>query len=72
DSGAGTITHTYDLLDRLTQEQTPEGTITYTYDAASRRATAQVGLIRFGGHLLKGSYDVHNGRNETPAASPAV
>jgi RHS repeat-associated protein len=42
DSGAGTITHTYDLLDRLTQEQTPEGTITYTSDAASRRATAQV------------------------------
>jgi hypothetical protein len=29
-------------------------------------------LIRFGGHLLKGNYDVHNGSNEKPAAPPAV
>jgi hypothetical protein len=29
-------------------------------------------LIRFGGHLLKGRYDVHNGRGNEPAASPAV
>ncbi len=42
DSGAGTITRTYDLLDRLTQEVTPEGTVSYTYDAANRRATMTV------------------------------
>jgi RHS repeat-associated protein len=42
DSVAGTLTPTFDLLDRLTQEASPEGTITYTYDAADRRATMQV------------------------------
>ena len=41
-SGAGTISRTFDLLGRLTQEVTPEGTINYTYDAAGRRATMQV------------------------------
>jgi hypothetical protein len=29
-------------------------------------------LIRFGGHLPKGGYDVHNGGNEKPTASSAV
>jgi RHS repeat-associated protein len=42
DSGAGTISRTYDLLDRLTQETTPEGTVSYTHDAADRRATMTV------------------------------
>lgn len=42
DSGAGTISRTFDLLDRITQEVTPEGTINYTYDGANRRATMQV------------------------------
>lgn len=37
-----TITRTYDGLDRLTQEVTPQGTINYTYDNASRRATMTV------------------------------
>jgi RHS repeat-associated protein len=37
-----TITRTYDGLDRLTQEVTPEGTVNYTYDNASRRATMTV------------------------------
>jgi YD repeat-containing protein len=45
DSGAGTIGRTYDLLDRLTQETTPEGTVSYTHDAADRRATMTVGAI---------------------------
>lgn len=36
------ITRTYDNLDRLRTETTPEGTITYTYDAADRRATMTV------------------------------
>jgi RHS repeat-associated protein len=42
DSVAGTIERTYDLLDRLTEEITPEGTLTYTYDDASRRASMTV------------------------------
>ena len=42
DSAAGTISRTFDLLDRITQEVTPEGTINYTYDTANRRATMQV------------------------------
>jgi uncharacterized protein RhaS with RHS repeats len=42
DSVAGTIVRTYDLLDRLTEEETPEGTIDYTYDAAGRRAVSSV------------------------------
>jgi hypothetical protein len=32
-----------------------------------------MGLIRFGGHLPKGGYDVHNGEfQQEPAAPPAV
>jgi RHS repeat-associated protein len=42
DSGAGTITRTFDLLDRLTEEETPEGTVAYTYDDAGRRSTMTV------------------------------
>ncbi len=37
-----TITRTYDGLDCLTQEVTPQGQIDYTYDNASRRATMTV------------------------------
>jgi RHS repeat-associated protein len=37
-----TITRTYDGLDRLTQETTPQGTVTYGYDAASRRTAMTV------------------------------
>ncbi len=42
DSSGGTITPTYDNLDRLTGETTPQGSISYTYDAAGRRTTMQV------------------------------
>jgi RHS repeat-associated protein len=42
DSIAGTIERTYDLLDRLTEEVTPEGTVSYTYDDAGRRASMTV------------------------------
>ena len=32
-----------------------------------------LGLIRFRGHILKGGYDVHDGRDEAgPAGTPAV
>jgi len=42
DSANGTISRVYDLLDRLTQETTPQGVVNYSYDAASRRATMTV------------------------------
>ncbi|HEY6971171.1 MAG TPA: RHS repeat-associated core domain-containing protein [Candidatus Angelobacter sp.] len=42
DSVAGTITRTYDNLDRLTSETTPQGSITYGYDNAGRLTSMQV------------------------------
>ena len=42
DSVGGTITRTYDGLDRLTSETTPEGSVSYTYDAAGRRTSLTV------------------------------
>jgi RHS repeat-associated protein len=39
DSSSGTITRTYDGLDNLLSETTPQGTVSYTYDAANRRST---------------------------------
>jgi YD repeat-containing protein len=41
-TGAGTLTRSYDGLDRLTSETTPKGTVSATYDTASRRATMTV------------------------------
>jgi YD repeat-containing protein len=54
DTAAGTITRTFDGLDRLTQETTPQGTVDYTYDAASRRATMTVA----GHSAVSYAYDV--------------
>jgi YD repeat-containing protein len=42
DSIAGIITRTYDGLDRLTSEITPQGSVSYTYDAAGRRTSLAV------------------------------
>jgi RHS repeat-associated protein len=42
DSIAGTISRSYDGLDRLMDEQTPQGEVSYSYDAAGRRSTMQV------------------------------
>ena len=42
DSLNGTLTLTYDSLDRLIQEVTPQGTVSYGYDAASRRSAMTV------------------------------
>ena len=42
DSGAGTITRTYDILNRLITESTPQGAISYTSDALGRRQMMQV------------------------------
>jgi RHS repeat-associated protein len=42
DSVSGTITRTYDSLDRMTSETTPQGSISYSYDAAGRRTSMTV------------------------------
>lgn len=42
DSVTGTIVRSYDGLNRLSSEQTPQGTVSYSYDAASRRQTMTV------------------------------
>jgi RHS repeat-associated protein len=42
DSLSGTITRTYDNLNRLTAETTPQGSVSYTYDAANRRTAMTV------------------------------
>lgn len=42
DSTSGTIVRTYDDLDRLISESSPQGTVKYTYDAASRRTSLTV------------------------------
>ncbi|HVN63162.1 MAG TPA: RHS repeat-associated core domain-containing protein, partial [Candidatus Binataceae bacterium] len=42
DSIAGAITRSYDGLDDLTSETTPQGAIGYTYDSARRRQTMTV------------------------------
>ncbi|MFQ5683983.1 MAG: hypothetical protein ACE5HC_12005 [Candidatus Binatia bacterium] len=36
------MTRTYDGLDRLTSETTPQGSVSYTYDAAGRRTSMTV------------------------------
>lgn len=42
DSAAGTLTATFDDLDRLVTEATPQGTVSYTYDSGVRRKTMTV------------------------------
>ena len=42
DSQNGTVLRTFDGLNRLTEETTPQGSISYSYDAAGRRMTALV------------------------------
>jgi RHS repeat-associated protein len=42
DSIAGTIARTYDGLDDLTDEQTPQGEVSYAYDSARRRTSMTV------------------------------
>lgn len=37
DSAGGTLTRSYDGLDRLTEETTPQASVSYAYDAANRR-----------------------------------
>ena len=68
DSTAGLITRTYDGLNRLTSEQTPQGTVGYTYDAASRRATMTVP----GQALISYSYDNGNRLTQITQGSSIV
>lgn len=42
DSAAGTVTSTYDDLDRLISETSAQGSVSYTYDAADRRTSMTV------------------------------
>jgi RHS repeat-associated protein len=42
DALAGTIARSYDGLDRLTGEQSPQGDVTYSYDNANRRTSMTV------------------------------
>jgi YD repeat-containing protein len=42
DSIAGTISRTYNLLDNLKSETTPQGEVSYSYDVASRRNSMSV------------------------------
>ncbi len=42
DSIAGTIARSYDGLDNLTDEQTPQGEVAYGYDTAGRRTPMSV------------------------------
>ncbi len=43
DSISGTTTRTYDGLDRMLSETTPQGMVSYTYDADERRTSVTVG-----------------------------
>lgn len=42
DSISGTVSRTYDSLDRLSSESTPQGTVIYSYDLAGRKKTMTV------------------------------
>lgn len=42
DSVGGSVSRSYDDLDRLTSETTPKGSVSYGYDAASRRTSMTV------------------------------
>jgi YD repeat-containing protein len=42
DSQGGTVTQTYDGLDRLSAETAPQGSVSYAYDAGNRRTGFQV------------------------------
>jgi YD repeat-containing protein len=56
DSITGTIIRSYDLLDRLTDEQSPQGEVSYLYDNAGRRQSMTV----FGQTAVSYSFDNAN------------
>jgi len=68
DSIAGTITRTYDGLNRLTSETTPQGSVSYTYDAAGRRTSMTVA----GQTAVNYSYDNANRLTQITQGSSTV
>ena len=68
DSIAGTITRTYDGLNRLTSETTPQGSVSYTYDAAGRRT----GMTVSGQSSVGYSYDNANRLTQITQGSSTV
>jgi RHS repeat-associated protein len=81
DSVGGTISRSYDDLNRLTVETTPQGSVSYGYDAAGRRTTLTVAgqaavaytydsanrltQIAQSGQTVTFSYDAANRRTST-------
>jgi RHS repeat-associated protein len=68
DSGTGTITPTFDNLNRLTSEQTSQGTVSYGYDAAGRRTSMTAG----GQSAVNYTYDNANRLTQITQGSSAV
>jgi len=68
DSVTGTITPTFDNLDRLTEEVTPQGTISYSYDNAGRRTSATVS----GQTAVDYTYDNANRLTQITRGTPTV
>ena len=68
DSVAGTITPTFDGLDRLTQEVSSQGTVSYAYDAADRRTSMTV----TGQTAVDYSYDNANRLTQITRGTPTV
>ena len=68
DSAAGTITPSFDNLDRLTSEVTSQGTVSYAYDAANRRTSQTV----TGQTAVNYTYDDANRLTQITRGTPTV
>ena len=68
DSVTGTIARSYDGLDRLTEETTPEGSVSYSYDDAGRRTSLTVA----GQTAINYSYDNANRLTQIAQGSSTV
>ena len=68
DSISGTIMRTFDGLDNLTDEQSPQGEVTYAYDAASRRTSMTV----VGQNAVSYTYDNANRLTQIAQGSSTV
>jgi YD repeat-containing protein len=68
DSGTGTITPSFDNLDRLTSEVTSQGTVSHAYDAANRRTSQTV----TGQTAVNYTYDNANRLTQITRGTPTV
>jgi len=68
DSVTGTISRTYDGLDRMTEETTPQGSVSYGYDAAGRRTSMTVGSLT----AVSYTYDNANRLTQLTQGTPTV